>query len=40
VDCAAFIRVSARDRVLVLLALLGGQSRVELDKDAIEAVCP
>jgi transcriptional antiterminator RfaH len=28
----------ARDRVLVLLALLGGQSRVELDKDAIEAV--
>jgi transcriptional antiterminator RfaH len=30
----------ARDRVLVLLALLGGQSRVELDKDAIEAVRP
>jgi len=28
----------ARDRILVLLALLGGQSRVELDKDAVEAV--
>jgi transcriptional antiterminator RfaH len=28
----------AHERVLVLLALLGGQQRVELAKDAIEAV--
>jgi len=37
-DLGLYQGMRARDRILVLLALLGGQSRVELDKDAVEAV--
>jgi len=37
---ALYVGMRPRERVLVLLALLGGQQRVELPKDSIEAVRP
>ena len=37
--CGLYQGQRPRERVLVLLALLGGQQRVELPKDAVEVIC-